>query len=134
MTVRHKARRVLVTLLAPVLASACLGGSRMSSGASSESVAIAPQLINADEIAELIELEYPAELRAAGVGGTVRLRLFVGVDGLPIEIRLLDSSGRGELDAAAERVARALRFSPATNHNGDPVRVWASFPITFRTP
>jgi len=134
LTVRPKARRVLVTLLAPVLASACLGGSRLSSGASSESVAIAPQLINADEIAELIEVEYPTQLRAQGVGGTVRLRLFVGVDGLPIEIRLLDSSGRGELDAAAERVARALRFSPATDHDGNPVRVWASFPITFRTP
>ena len=114
--------------------SACGGSSTLNGAAPAESVATAPQLINADEVAALIEQEYPPQLRLERVGGTVRLQLFVGIEGIPTEVRLLDSSGRRELDAAAARVARFLRFSPATDYDGEPVRVWASFPITFRTP
>jgi len=61
----------------------------------------------------------------------VRLRLLVGTDGVPEEVRLLESSGYQELDAAATRVAGYLRFSPATDNDGKPLRVWASFPISF---
>jgi TonB family protein len=65
------------------------------------------------------------------VEGVVRLRLFVGQDGVPTEVRLLESSGYPELDRAAQRVAGVLRFDPATDHEGRPLRVWASFPIVF---
>jgi len=109
----------------------CRASSNMPSGAPAESVATAPRLLNGEQVEQAIAAEYPDALRREGIGGTVRLRLLVGTDGVPEEVRLLESSGYQELDAAATRVAEYLRFSPATDNDGKPLRVWASFPISF---
>lgn len=113
-------------------ATGCGTSSNLRTGAPAESVASAPVMLNAEDVEEAIEAEYPAQLREDGVGGTVRLRLFVGVDGIPAEVRLLQTSGYEQLDDAASRVAVFLRFSPATNADGEPVEVWVSFPISFQ--
>lgn len=126
----------------PILSAACglalalvaCGGSSLRAGASVDDVAVAPRLVNGDEVTAAIETEYPQQLRREGVGGVVRLRLLVGVDGVPVEFRLLDSSGFPLLDQAAGRVARVLRFDPARNSKGDPLQVWAAFPIVFSVP
>jgi TonB family protein len=118
---------VLILLLA-----ACGGGSSLRSGASVEDVATAPRLLNGEEVTQAIDREYPPELRSQGVGGVVRLRLLVGTDGVPMEVRILDGSGFPLLDQAATRVARVIRFGPATDLEGRPVTVWAAFPIVFR--
>jgi len=114
-----------------LLLVACAGGSGLRSGASVEDVATAPRLLNGDAVTQAIEQEYPPELRAQGVGGVVRLRLLVGKDGVPQEVRVLEGSGLPRLDQAAMRVADVLRFEPATNLDGRPVEVWAAFPIVF---
>jgi TonB family protein len=125
----------LAVLCGVLAATGCRSaGSSIASAASAETVATAPQLLNGEQVEQAIATEYPAELRRDGTGGTVRLRLLVGTDGIPAEVRLLESSGYPILDAAAARVATYLRFSPATNTAGNPLRVWASFPIVFRAP
>ena len=129
----HMTKRSVLALFCGVLAVAgCASSSSLAAGAPPESVSTAPILLNAEQVEEAIAAEYPAQLRTDGVGGTVRLRLFVDADGTPAEVRLLQSSGNQQLDAAAQRVAAFLRFSPATNADGEPVQVWASFPISFR--
>lgn len=117
-----------------MLLAACAGSTSLRSGASVDDVATPPQLLNREEVDEAIAVEYPPQLRAAGVGGVVRLSLLVGRDGIPTDLRILQTSGYDPLDEAAARVARVLRFDPATDHDGDPVQVWASFPIVFRVP
>jgi protein TonB len=94
-------------------------------------VASAPILLNVDEITTAIAAEYPTHLRDDGISGTVRLRLFVDDEGVPADIRLLESSGHREMDSAAMSVAVFLRFSPATDTNGDPLSVWVAYPIRF---
>lgn len=117
-----------------LLLAACAGGGggTLRSGAAAEDVATPPRLVNGDEVAEAIRREYPPYLRAQGVSGTVRLQLLVGTDGMPGEVRILQSSGNDELDQAATRVASLLRFEPATDARGRPLQVWASYPIPFR--
>jgi len=121
-----------LALTVVLAATACGSSSSLRSAAPAESVASAPRLANGDEIIAAIEAEYPNQLRDAGVGGTVRLRLLVDTDGTPVEVRLLESSGYPALDAAGDRVANVLRFDPALDDAGRPIRVWASFPIIFR--
>jgi protein TonB len=122
----------ILAMISLVAATGCGSSSNLRVGAPTESVAAAPLLLNAERVEEAIEAEYPDQLRADGLGGTARLRLFVDTDGTPAEVRLLQSSGYPQLDAAATRVAVFLRFSPATNTDGEPVQVWVSFPISFR--
>lgn len=117
--------------LTVVALSACGGGSSLRQGASVDDVAAAPRLLNGDEVTAAIDAEYPDQLRDAGIGGVVRLSLLVGRDGVPTDMRLLQTSGNAELDRAATRVARVLRFEPARSRNGDALQVWASFPIVF---
>lgn len=114
-----------------LILAACGGGSTLRQGASIDDVAAPPRLINGSEVQAAIAAEYPPQLRDAGIGGVVRLSLRVGPDGIPAESRLLQSSGNADLDRAARRVAGVLRFSPAVNRDGQPVEVWASFPIVF---
>jgi TonB family protein len=85
------------------------------------------------EINRVAERHYPPALRTAGVGGTVLLRLVVDAHGRALAPRVAESSGNAELDAAALRVARELRYTPAIR-NGTPHPVWAFFTVRFRAP
>lgn len=59
------------------------------------------------------EPPYPARARRYGLQGEVLLRIHVGVDGLPREVRIVRSSGHAELDRSARaHVLRHWRFAP----------------------
>ena len=75
--------------------------------------------------------EYPALLRDAGIGGTVRVYFFIDEEGEVQDTRIDQSSGHDALDAAALTVSGVYRFSPALNRDRR-VPVWVSFPITFQ--
>lgn len=92
---------------------------------------IPPELLNRREVARAMAREYPERLREAGVGGTVRVYVFVDVDGSVRESRIDESSGLRELDDAALTVADIMRFSPA-RHGDEPIASWANFPVRFR--
>lgn len=92
---------------------------------------LAPRVLNPDQVRRVLEREYPATLRDAGLGGTVQVLFHVDEDGAVVEARVDASSGFESLDAAALRVADATRFSPARNRDR-VVAVWIRMPIVFR--
>lgn len=60
----------------------------------------------------------------------VQVAVFVARSGLIGEVRVQESSGDVNLDLAAARVFRGVRFKPALVE-GMAVPVWAAFPITI---
>lgn len=95
-------------------------------------VDIRPVLRNRDEMAALLEREYPPLLRDAGIGGTTTVWFFLDTDGNVLKTEVHTSSGHQSLDDAAEKVGEHLEFSPAMNRD-KPVRVWVTMNITFKT-
>jgi protein TonB len=75
--------------------------------------------------------EYPPELRQAGIGGDVVLRLRLTDKGRVIEAKVAESSGHPQLDEAVQRSVRRCRFDPALR---DGVPVWSNLTwrVTFR--
>ena len=75
---------------------------------------------------------YPGEAVRNGLTGVVELEILVGIDGHPLEARVVRSSGHRLLDAAARRTVLAKwRFQPAMR-NGQPVQSLGRVPIEFR--
>lgn len=89
-----------------------------------------PILMEPEAVERTLEAEYPAELRDAGIGGTVVAYLFVNTDGRVARIVMKTSSGRWALDRVAFRVAQLSRFRPATNE-GVPVAAWIEIRVPF---
>lgn len=73
---------------------------------------------------------YPRASRRSGEAGLVVVRVFVGTDGQPKQLQLLQSSGFARLDDAALEGVRRARFKPPTE-NGQPTAGWARIPIPF---
>jgi len=80
-------------------------------------------------------VQYPPDLFAQRVEGTVVLRLFVDSTGavIPDSTRIRESSGHPGLDSAALGAVPALRFAPALR-NGVPVSTAFEQPIIFQQP
>lgn len=90
-----------------------------------------PRLMNPEEVARLLESAYPPPLREAGIGGTATMTFRIDASGVVTGTALVESSGHPELDAAAEKVARTIRFHPATSRD-EPIPIIVRMPITFR--
>lgn len=90
-----------------------------------------PRLVDPDEAQRTVAEEYPPLLQRSGIGGTVGVLVRVEPDGSPGSPRVVASSGVGQLDMAALRATRGLRFAPATR-GGRPVGIWVEFSIIFR--
>lgn len=74
---------------------------------------------------------YPGEAVRNGLTGTVMLEILVGVDGKPLEVSVVRSSGHRVLDQAARRVVLSRwTFQPALE-NGQPVQARGRVPIEF---
>lgn len=59
------------------------------------------------------QLNYPAEAKAKGLAGTLRLRVSIAADGALNDVRVLEGSGHAVLDAAALRIVRlAAPYAP----------------------
>jgi len=75
--------------------------------------------------------DYPSAARRFGFQGTVVLRVLIGVEGSPTEIRVEKSSGHNILDEAALTAVKQWQFEPA--REGDSrVAGWVDVPIQFR--
>lgn len=94
-----------------------------------------PRLVDPSEGRAVALRHYPADLQQAGIGGVVRLLLWVKEDGSVDSPRIPEqgSSGVLELDRAALRAAPALRFRPALRA-GMPVSTWVEFDMVFEPP
>lgn len=74
---------------------------------------------------------YPRAALRERLGGTVMLEILVGVDGKPIEVTVLRSSGHRMLDQAARRIVMSRwTFEPAMR-GGRPVQALGRVPIEF---
>jgi TonB family protein len=94
---------------------------------------VRPELRNMDEVRRELNREYPPMLRDAGIGGTALVWFLLNDEGDVVRAVISKPSGRAELDSAALRVGRAMRFSPARYHD-DRVPVWVEIPIVFGPP
>ncbi len=75
--------------------------------------------------------KYTGDLVRMHAEGTVLLRVLVGVDGKPIEVSVLKSSGIRKLDELAQRSVMKWLFKPATR-DGQPVQAIGNIPIDFK--
>jgi protein TonB len=74
---------------------------------------------------------YPESSRRRGEEGVVRVELLVDLTGRVTEVRILESSGFGTLDAAAVQAVRDWRFRPA-QRAGVPVAGSITTAVHFR--
>jgi TonB family protein len=79
--------------------------------------------------------QYPASLLTKKVQANVTLRIHIDSAGkvVPESTTIFESSKVAELDSAAVRGARDLRFAPAKRRNA-PIAVSVLFPVFFRAP
>jgi protein TonB len=77
-----------------------------------------------------IKPDYPKGARQRGEEGDVVLELHVTAQGTVDEVKIVRSSGFGELDSAALRAARTARFTPA-KRGRDAVASTARLTLTF---
>ncbi|HSM59766.1 MAG TPA: energy transducer TonB, partial [Longimicrobiales bacterium] len=89
-----------------------------------------PELVDRGATEELIRRHYPIELQEAGVGGTVRLRLWVDSTGSVEAADLGHSSGVPALDRVALEVAPSFEFEPA-RRRGRAVGTPVEFDVRF---
>lgn len=75
---------------------------------------------------------YPPQAVRENLTGVVELEILVGVDGKPIEVSIVRSSGHRLLDQAAIRVVKSRwTFQPAMS-NGQPIQALGRVPIEFK--
>jgi len=91
---------------------------------------VAPELINKEEMIALLQKVYPTALKDSGIGGSVRLWIYVDESGNVQDCQVDVSSGFEALDIAATTVAHGMRFTPALMRD-KPAAVWISQPIDF---
>lgn len=74
---------------------------------------------------------YPRDAMRAGRQGVVMLQVTVDVDGRPLDVVVLQSSGHRDLDAAARlQVLKRWRFRPAMK-DGQAVQAIGMVPVNF---
>ena len=74
---------------------------------------------------------YPAEAVRQRIEGTVILRVTVSASGRVTAVQIVESSGYGQLDAAARAAVQQWKFEPAVR-DGQPVDWTARLPVRFR--
>ncbi len=73
---------------------------------------------------------YPREALSRNIGGTVRVRAVVAVDGSVERMEVAESSGNRYLDRAAMEAVRRWKFKPAVR-GGQPVSAEVILPLEF---
>jgi TonB family protein len=89
-----------------------------------------PELLNRDAVSRALQESYPPLLRDAGISGSPTVHFLIDEDGVVLKTQLSRSSRYPAMDEAALAVARAMRFSPASNKDRK-VPVWVEIPIQF---
>lgn len=89
-----------------------------------------PVLLNADELRKNLRKFYPEDERRAGHEGAVTLYLHIDAAGAVSAADVKVSAGPS-FDAAAQKVARLMKFKPATR-DGQAIPVLIAVPIEFR--
>jgi TonB family protein len=91
---------------------------------------VAPRVTNQSQVDSVRERVYPAELRSRGITGRTEVGVFVTPASEGTRIRVVNSSGLQDLDSAAVKVVRAMRWSAALNGT-KPVGAYIRLAIPF---
>lgn len=136
---------LLVTgLLLVLFAVSCGDGDRGGAAGTADTIPVSRTIASAitgapDELPTMANREppfrYPAELYGRRVQGNVTLRLFLDSTGTVVadSTRVEEGSGHAELDSAAVKGSRGLRFNPA-RRRGSAIAVSLLYPVYFRHP
>ncbi len=91
-------------------------------------VATEPKLVSQPE------LKFPNAAYMGRVAGSVWLKIFIGVDGIPIktDIARRDPQMAYLFDNDARKWGMGCRFSPALDSSGKPVPAWVVIPLAFK--
>jgi len=78
-----------------------------------------------------MKLDYPLAAQMDHIEGAVDLGVFVSHTGLPLEVKLLKSSGYSVLDTAALAFTRKVNFEPA-EVDGKNISAWTRLVLRYR--
>lgn len=90
-----------------------------------------PRLLNGEAIAKLLQQDYPASLRQAGIEAKVTLWVYIDEAGSVVHAQVHESCGYAPLDAAALRVCDEMKFRPARNRD-KVTPVWVQQTVVFK--
>lgn len=113
----------------PVVASGGAGSSSAGPAANAGAPAYSPPGFGASYLHNP-KPAYPMMARRRGLEGVVRLDVRVSAEGIPIAVKVRDSSGHETLDEAALTAVWHWRFSPA-RRGGEPVEGAVVVPVRF---
>lgn len=89
-----------------------------------------PTIDNHDELAQVLKRVYPSGYRDTGLDVSTILWVYVAKDGTVGGTEVLKTSGYDVFDRAAQQVADAMEFKPATRGD-EPVAVWINQVVNF---
>lgn len=92
-----------------------------------------PVLSDPENAERIVQMFYPRRLQETGVGGEIRLMVWVTETGVAEDREILMSSDVDALDRAALSAVGRLRFTPA-RRGGAPVGSWVKFTVRFEAP
>ena len=114
---------------APVAASGSPGSSSAGPVANAGAPAYSPPGFGASYLHNP-KPAYPIMARRRGLEGVERLDVRVSAEGIPIAVKVRESSGHESLDEAALTAVWHWRFSPA-RRGGEPVEGAVVVPVRF---
>ncbi|MBV8550013.1 MAG: TonB family protein [Acidobacteriaceae bacterium] len=85
--------------------------------------------VQESKLTKKVQPVYPASAKAAGVEGTVRLEMVIGMNGVPLDIRVV-SSPSDDLTQSALDAVRQWEYS-TTLLNGQPVEVVTDVTVNY---
>jgi len=86
--------------------------------------------VQSPKIIEKIPPVYPAQAKAAGIQGTVILHAVIGMEGNPLQLRVMNNQIDPELARAAVEAVSQWRYRP-TLLNGEPIEVDTTIKVNF---
>ena len=87
--------------------------------------------IQATKALNKVQPIYPTAAKAAGIEGTVILHAIIGMEGVPLSLRVMNSEVDPELARAAVEAVSKWRYSP-TLLNGEPIEVETTITVNFK--
>ncbi len=105
-------------------------GTPNGTGDGGSPVLVMPRLLNGAELLRILRRFYPEAERRANREGHVLLDIHIDADGNVTGSEVARSSGAADFDAAAQKAARLMKFSPARGASG-PIPVKVGAPIDF---
>lgn len=85
------------------------------------------------QILSKVDPDYPEGAKAAGLTGTVKVKIQILANGLPGDVSISETSGHDILDAAVVAAVRKWKFIPAKDpESGASIMCYTNMPVTFR--